>query len=77
MNLTHHSMSELFEQLGLDNSQPAIQQFLHAHPITDRSLPLAEAPFWNVQQSAFIREAWHADSDWSYTVDQLDNLLRK
>ena len=76
MSINHHSLSELFEQLGLDGSDHAIQTFVKNHKIKDNSQTLGGAPFWNENQSNFIRESWGEDSDWATAVDELDNLLR-
>lgn len=76
MTLIHHSLPELFEQLGLDATEQAIQAFVQSHKIKDNALVLAKASFWNQNQAVFIQEAWFEDSDWASVVDELDNLLR-
>lgn len=39
----------LFEQLGLDPSQEAIDQFIETHQLT-MDIPLHHAPFWTHAQ---------------------------
>ncbi len=75
MEMVQHSINDLFKQLGLPSSSSAIRRFCREHylPADER---LADAQFWNPSQAQFIREAWHADADWTELVDQLDASLR-
>ncbi|MCZ6804160.1 MAG: DUF2789 family protein [Proteobacteria bacterium] len=71
-----HTMSDLFAQLGLPDSDREIDEFIHLHrPMAD-NLSLEAASFWNNGQSQFIHEALDDDSDWSELVDQLNSRLR-
>jgi len=71
-----HTMSDLFAQLGLPDSDSEIDEFIHLHrPMAD-NLSLEAASFWNNGQSQFIHEALDDDSDWSELVDQLNSRLR-
>ena len=71
-----HRFSELFAQLGLASDDHAIGQFLAAHrPLADE-IALADAPFWNAAQAAFLREELLEDADWAEMVDQLNVALR-
>lgn len=71
-----HTMSDLFAQLGLPDSDSEIDEFIHLHrPMAD-NLTLEAASFWNNGQSQFIHEALDDDSDWSELVDQLNSRLR-
>lgn len=71
------TLNELFAQMGLDDSDAAVDGFIRTHgPVAD-SIPLHAAPFWNDSQALFLKEAVEADSDWTEVVDQLDALLRK
>lgn len=74
MDTSKHSLSTLFTQLGLDNSPEQIQAFVQRHKLS-ADMELAEAPFWSRAQASFLREAWHADSDWSDAIDELNKLL--
>ena len=69
-----HPFYELFSQLGLPNSDAAIQRFIATHPLS-QSAALADAEFWTPTQADFIREAWKQDADWAPVIDQLNNRL--
>ncbi|HSH85241.1 MAG TPA: DUF2789 domain-containing protein [Guyparkeria sp.] len=71
-----HPLSELFEQLGLDASEEAIDAFIARHHPLPGEVALADAPFWNDNQRRFLREALAEDADWSDAVDHLDARLR-
>ena len=68
-----HNLTSLCQQLGVANLQALLNQ--HA-PLPER-LALADAPFWNVAQTAFLSEQLEADADWAEVIDQLDALLRQ
>lgn len=70
MDTSPHNFAALFKQLGLPNSQPEIDAFLAAHRLAEGQA-IADAPFWNAAQSAFLREALEDDSDWAEEVDEL------
>ena len=76
MDTSEHTLESLFTQLGLENSEQAIEGFIRQNRIQDNNLPLDQAPFWNEAQAAFIRESWETDADWVDAVDHLDALLR-
>ncbi|MCY1288070.1 hypothetical protein D3C76_604060 [compost metagenome] len=70
MDTSHHTLGELFKQLGLPNGKGEIDAFLGQHRLADGQA-LADAPFWNEAQAQFIREALEDDSDWAEEVDEL------
>lgn len=70
-----HKYSELFAQLGLDDTPEAIDQFIASHKL-DEQTRLEDAPFWSPAQSDFLRQALEADSDWAELVDELNAELR-
>ncbi|XHS77094.1 DUF2789 family protein [Burkholderiaceae bacterium UC74_6] len=75
---THHSISELFAQLGLPSSSAEIFRFIELHRPLPLQLNLSEAPFWTNSQITFLKEEWHADNgDWALLIDQLSALLRE
>ena len=76
MSTGHHSLPELFDQLGLESSEQAIDTFIHEHHINDKTIPLPRADFWKKNQSDFLEESWQDDGEWTYVVDELDTLLR-
>lgn len=75
MESSTHTLSELFAQLGLDNSPQAIDQFIAQHQPLPEGMKLADAPFWSAGQSQFLREELHDDADWAELVDQLNVRL--
>ena len=77
MEHINHPFSELFEQLGLPADSASIQAFIETHSPLPEKTALADAPFWNAGQAAFLRNAWEEDADWAETVDQLNIALRK
>lgn len=77
MERQHHSLSELFLQLGLPAGPEQINAFVAAHSPLPHGTSLSEATFWNTAQAAFLREALEQDSDWVESVDQLNEALRQ
>lgn len=71
-----YTMNELFAQLGLDNSDEAIEQFI-ANNQLDEETSLKEATFWNDSQRAFINEEWVKDAVWAITLDELNARLHE
>lgn len=76
MNTDSLTMNTLFEQLGLESSDEAIEKFLNRYSHIPQNLPLHEVSIWNRSQAAFLRQAIAEDSEWSYLVDHLDTMLR-
>jgi hypothetical protein len=71
-----YSINTLFQQLGLEHEDQAIERFIREHSPLPASTTLEEATFWSPSQSAFLKEALDADSEWSDVVDTLDTQLR-
>jgi Protein of unknown function (DUF2789) len=71
-----HTMSALFEQLGLPSDPTAIEAFIDAHRPLDTATRLYQAPFWNKAQRAFLRDEILEDADWALIIDELDAELR-
>lgn len=76
MDTDIHTLSDLFDQLGLPSTQQAIEQFVASHKPLSDEVKLPDANFWNDAQRTFLTEAIVDDSDWAEQVDQLDALLR-
>jgi hypothetical protein len=76
MTHTQHHFHQLFEQLGLANDAEGISQFIRQHAPLPAEVSLADAPFWNPAQAAFLREALLQDADWAELVDQLNLAFR-
>jgi len=75
MDTSNHTMAALFAQLGLPNSEAAIESFIQKNRLPP-DIPLENAACWNVGQAQFIREAISQDADWAEGVDHLDTQLR-
>ena len=63
-----------FEQLGLDASAEAIEQFIDTHQLT-MDVPLHKASFWTPSQHDFIISHWKKDDDWAMVIDILNEQL--
>ena len=72
-----HSLNTLFEQLGLDETEKGIEEFISTHRPIPKNIELHEAEFWNTSQVAFLKESIEQDADWAEIVDHLDVMLRK
>jgi len=77
MQQPFHNFSELFAQLGLDNSPEDIEAFLLQNSPLPPEIKLADAPFWSSAQADFLQQALDADSDWIEIVDALNAALRE
>lgn len=75
MDTSAHTINSLFTQLGLPDSDGDIDLFIGQHRLGAKQ-PLAEADFWTLNQSRFLKEAIEDDADWAELVDQLDARLR-
>lgn len=71
-----HSISNLFDQLGLPSDEGAIERFIATHSPLGTDALLAEAPFWTSSQASFLREEIIEDADWAEVVDELNARLR-
>ena len=71
-----HSIDSLFDQLGLDSSDEAIEGFINKHSALPGNVELHDADFWNSSQSSFLKQVKDEDADWAEIVDQLDVMLR-
>lgn len=71
-----HSIASLFDQLGLDSSEEAIEDFINKNKVLPDHLELYKADFWTNEQSSFLKEKKEEDADWSAVIDLLDTMLR-
>lgn len=69
-------MSNLFLQLGLDDSDEAIAKFIGQHQLA-ADVDIADAPFWTEAQRQFIAEKLEIDGSWTTIVDQLNESLHE
>jgi hypothetical protein len=72
-----HSMTNLFNQLGLPSAPADIEAFIEAHRPLAEGLKLDAAPFWTASQAALLREEILQDADWAGIIDRLDSGLRR
>ena len=75
MDTSTHTMKMLFAQLGLSNSDTAMDNFIQNNHLP-AEIPLESAAFWSAGQAQFIHEAIAEDADWAEVVDHLDAQLR-
>ncbi|KAF1036033.1 MAG: hypothetical protein GAK34_03344 [Delftia tsuruhatensis] len=68
------TMTNLFDQLGLDSSPEGIKQFILSHRLEKDTL-LVDAPFWTDAQRALFSQQLHADATRALVVDQLSEDL--
>jgi hypothetical protein len=71
-----HSIHSLFDPLGLDSSEQAINAFVAKHGSLHANVKIHQADFWNEAQSSFLQHMINDDADWAEVVDELDAKLR-
>ncbi len=76
MDSSHHTMQDLFAQLGLPDDDPSIQAFIEQHRPLPMTTRIYNAPFWSPSQAALIREKLADDADWAVLIDTLNVQLR-
>ena len=76
MDAAHHTMQELFAQLGLADGPDDITAFICKNRPLPMTTRLFDAPFWNASQAALIQEKLQDDGDWSLLIDTLNTQLR-
>lgn len=76
MDTTTPTLETLFDQLGLDSSQEAIEQFTAENRLPD-DVKLIDAPFWSEQQARFLKEQLREDAEWAPVVDDLNAMLHE
>ncbi|OQK15764.1 hypothetical protein AU255_16340 [Methyloprofundus sedimenti] len=75
METPTHSLASLFDQLGLDSSAQAIEDFINSNRYLPENIDLYQADFWNNSQAIFLKQAKEEDADWAEIVDQLNAML--
>ena len=76
MDETTPSMTTLFQQLGLQESNEAIAQFIRANQLP-ADVTITKAAIWNDSQRQFLSEQLGADANWALVVDQLNEALHQ
>ena len=64
----------LFEQLGLDASESAMDQFIKDHQLS-ADVELHDAEFWSEGQRQFLQSHIDKDDDWAIVIDELNQQL--
>ena len=70
------SLNSLFEQMGLDGSDTAIDEFVMEHQLSPE-IKLVDAPFWSDNQRRFLKEEYTMDAGWIEIIDDLNVRLHK
>lgn len=76
MSNAEKSINMLFEQLGMDGSDEAIDQFVLANQLP-KDVKLVDAPFWNDNQRKFLKDEYRLDAGWVEFIDDLNARLHK
>lgn len=76
MDTSKHTLSTLFEQLGLASDEASIEDFITRYSPLPAEVALQDAPFWSESQSHFLEEGLEEDSDWAEIIDELDARMR-
>ena len=76
MELSKHTVADLFLQLGLPSETGDIERFVETHRPLPDDVRLPDASFWSASQSQFLREELIEDADWAEVVDRLSVMLR-
>ncbi len=66
-----YNMNELFAQLGLDNSDEAIDSFIENNQLAKEE-KLTESNVWTDSQRMFLQEEWKKDAAWVEVIDDLN-----
>jgi hypothetical protein len=74
---SHHTLQELFAQLGLPDDEASIEAFLRAHRPLPDAAHLPEAEFWSDAQRDFLKEQLKEDGDWAIVIDELNTRLHE
>jgi hypothetical protein len=76
MDRSNHTLACLFSQLGMNNSEQDISDFISSNKGIPADITLSSAKIWNASQALFLSQAISEDADWAEIVDNLDVLLR-
>ena len=72
-----HDLKGLFDQLGLDSTQKAIDDFIASHSPLPDDKKLIDADFWTPQQAQLLKEWLREDGEEAITVDELNVRLHR
>ena len=74
MITTEPNMTNLFQQLGLEDGEQDIARFIKSHQLPTE-VALSDAPYWSAAQRQFLVDQLKADAPWAMIVDQLNEAL--
>lgn len=75
MSNVHHSLEDLFSQLGLKNEPESVEQFIAQHRPLPSEVALYRATIWSPSQRAFLKEEIIGDGEWALAIDELNRRL--
>ena len=75
MSHVHHSLDELFAQLGLNSDPDAGEEFVSNNRPLPNEVALYRASRWNSSQRAFLKEEIIGDGEWALAIDELNRRL--
>lgn len=67
----NYNMNDLFAQLGMDNSDEAIDQFIDNNQLA-KDEELVNSDIWTEKQRMFLQEEWKKDAVWVEIIDDLN-----
>lgn len=70
-----HTLTNLFNQLGLESDPGSIDAFIASHSPLPPGMLISEAPFWTPSQATLLKEEILDDADWAAVVDELNVRL--
>jgi Protein of unknown function (DUF2789) len=77
MHSGNHSMTELFDQLGLPSDEASIASFIESNHPLEMATRFYDAAFWTPAQAAFIKQNMANDGDWAILIDSLNVSMRE
>jgi len=74
MEMQVRTLTELFDQLGLESDPASIEQFIAEHPL-EPDQKVSEASFWSAAQASLLKEGLRSDDDLAPIIDELNARL--
>ena len=75
MSHVHHSLEDLFAQLGLNSDTASVETFIAQHRPLPNEVALYRAAIWSPTQRTFLKEEIIGDGDWALAIDELNRRL--
>lgn len=75
MSHVHHSLEDLFAQLGLNSDAVSIERFIAQHRPIPNDVALYRAGIWSPAQRTFLKEELIGDGEWALVIDELNRRL--